>query len=48
MTQYKVNNAVVRIHGIPDEEKLKVITQAYLKKAIERKGKNEKNQKSIT
>lgn len=41
MTEFKIGNAVVRIHGNPDRDKLKEATVAYLKK-VERKKRNEK------
>lgn len=32
MTEYRVGNAVVRIHGEADQEKLKAATEKFLKK----------------
>lgn len=32
MTEYKIGNATVRIHGSVDREKLKAATERYLKK----------------
>lgn len=33
MTEYKINNATVRIHGTVDHDKLKAATERYLKRA---------------
>ena len=33
MTEYRFNNAIVRVHGTVDRENLKKNTTAYLKKA---------------
>ena len=41
MTEYKINNASVRIHGTVDRENLKRATAQYLKKVVRSK-KNEK------
>lgn len=41
MTEYKINNATVRIHGTVDSENLKKSTEKYLKKVVRSK-KNEK------
>lgn len=40
MTEYKINNATVRIHGTVDRENLKRATAQYLKKVVRSK-KNE-------
>lgn len=32
MTEYKIGNAVVRIHGEADQEKLKTATEKFMKK----------------
>ena len=47
MTQFKFDNARVRIHGTTDKEKLKASTLAFLKKA-ERNRKNEKKNNEST
>lgn len=40
MTEYKVGNATVRIHGSPDMENLKAATTKFLKQVeIQRKKK---------
>lgn len=41
MTEYKINNATVRIHGTYDPETVKTATEKYLKKVVRSK-KNEK------
>lgn len=48
MVEYKIGNAIVRIHGSVDREKLKAETERYLKKVeaqkkIHRRKANEKN-----
>ena len=35
--EYKYKNAVVRIHGQVDEERLKKATEEFLKKVIQKK-----------
>jgi hypothetical protein len=44
MTEYKINNATVRIHGNADPEKVRSATEKYLKKVVRSK-KNEKSHK---
>lgn len=44
MTEYRLNNAVVRVHGTVDSENLKKSTENYLKKVVRSK-KNEKEKK---
>lgn len=41
MKEYRLNNAVVRVHGTVDSENLKKSTEKYLKKVVRSK-KNEK------
>lgn len=41
MTEYKINNATVRIHGETDKEKIKAATERFLKQ-IEKKKKQSK------
>ena len=40
MTEYKINNCTVRIHGSPDLENVKQATAAYLKKVETIKRRN--------
>lgn len=40
MATYKIGNAIVRIHGEIDQEKLKESTTIFIKKVITRKEKN--------
>lgn len=40
MTEYKIDNATVRIHGNADPEKVRSATEKYLKKVVRSK-KNE-------
>ena len=47
MTEYKFNNAIVRIHGSCDHDNLKAATEAFIKKA-ERNRKNEKKNNAKT
>lgn len=42
MTEYKINNATVRIHGTPDMENIKKATERFVKKAMMAKRKGEK------
>lgn len=42
MTEYKIGNAVVRMHGECDREKLKEATTIFLKKAEAQRRKNKK------
>ena len=46
MTEYKIGNATVRIHGSADQEKIKAATTAFLKKADAAKRRKEKECKS--
>lgn len=34
MTEYKVGNAIVRIHGSVDQEAIKAATESFLKKVV--------------
>lgn len=43
MTEYKIGRAIVRIHGKPDQEKVKAATERFLKKVEEAKRKAKKN-----
>lgn len=43
MNQFKIGNAVVRIHGTANEEKVKAAAETFLKKAKRKAKKNEKN-----
>lgn len=42
MTEYKTKNAIIRIHGTANEEKVKAAAETFLKKAKRRAKKNEK------
>lgn len=42
MTEYKIGNAVVRIHGTADPETIKAATEKFLKKVEAAKRKKEK------
>lgn len=42
MTEFKFKNAVIRIHGQPDTEKLRAATERYLKKVVQAKKKKER------
>lgn len=42
MTEYKINNATVRIHGTPDMENIKKATERFVKKAMMAKRKEAK------
>ena len=37
MEVYKTANATVRIHGQPDQDKLRVATETFLKKVVRRR-----------
>lgn len=37
MTEYKIGNAIVRVHGEPDKEKLKAATAQYIKQVRKKK-----------
>ena len=37
MTEYKYQNAIVRIHGNPNQEKLEAASVNFMKKVIRRK-----------
>ena len=45
MKQYQVGCAIVRIHGEPDQDKLKGASEIFMKK-VERKRRNEKKSES--
>ena len=47
MEQYKIGNATVRIHGIPDRAKIEAATVTYLKAAQQQRKKARSNQKNI-
>lgn len=47
MTEYKIKNATVRIHGNADPEKVRSATEKYLKKVVRSK-KNEKEKKKAS
>lgn len=44
MTEYKIGNATVRIHGAADKEKIKVATELFLKKVE----KNKRRKANVT
>lgn len=39
MTEFKIGNATVRMHGTPDKEQLKASTEKFMKKVERRKKK---------
>ena len=41
MTEYRIENAIVRIHGEADKEKIKAATERFLKQ-IEKKNKEKR------
>lgn len=41
-TEYKIGSAIVRIHGQPDKEKIKEVTEIFLKQIQKRKKECEK------
>ena len=43
MTELKIGNAIVRIHGKADQENLKVATERFLKRVEAAKKKAKKN-----
>lgn len=45
MTEYKFNNAKVRVHGTPDPDNLKTATQRFLKEAEQQKRKKVTNER---
>lgn len=42
MTEYKIGNALVRIHGTADQNNVKAATERFIKRAIQQKKKKEK------
>ena len=45
MTEYRIGNAIVRIHGEPDQENLKAATEKFMKKVHKaRKQKRKENE----
>ena len=46
MTEYKIRNCTVRIHGTADREKVRSATETYLKKVV-RSRKNEKKKDKV-
>ena len=46
MTEYKINNATVRVHGACDTDNLRKATETYLKKVV-RSRKNEKKKSQV-
>jgi hypothetical protein len=43
MTEFKIGKAIVRIHGKPDQERIKAATTIFLKKVEAAKRKAKKN-----
>lgn len=39
MTEYRIGNAIVRVHGEPDRERLEAATEKLLKKVIQHRKK---------
>lgn len=46
MTEYRIGNATIRLHGTPDADKVKTATATFLKKA-EAKRKKEGMKKNV-
>lgn len=46
MTEYRIGNATVRLHGTPDADKVKTATTEFLKR-IEAKRKKEGMKKNV-
>lgn len=44
MEQYKIGNAVVRIHNEPNQEKIRAATESFLKQVLIQKKKGAKKQ----
>lgn len=42
MTEYKINNATVRIHGEADKENIKAATERFLKQIEKKKKEKQK------
>jgi hypothetical protein len=42
MTEYKIGNATVRIHGSMNQDTVRAATERFVKKAIQQKKKKEK------
>ena len=42
MEEYRINNAIVRIHNEPNQEKIKTATVAFLKKVQQKKRREQK------
>ena len=42
MQEFRIGQATVRIHGRPDEEKLRAATEKYLKKMVQAKKKEKR------
>lgn len=42
MEEYKINNAIIRIHNAPNQERIKTATVAFLKKVQQQKKKGKK------
>lgn len=42
MTEYKIGNAIVRIHGEANTEKIKAATERFLKQIEKKKKENKK------
>lgn len=38
MTEYRIGNAIVRMHGSPDQEKVKAAAERFLKDIEKQKG----------
>lgn len=42
MTEYKIGNAIVRMHGKPDQANLEAATARFLNKVVQQRRKQEK------
>jgi hypothetical protein len=44
MTEYKIGNATVRIHGTADQDRIRTATVDFLKKAEKQRRRKKKNE----
>lgn len=44
MTEYKIGNAIVRVHGTVDQDKIKAATVIFMKKVEKQRRSKKKNE----
>ena len=47
MTEYRIGNAIVRMHGTPDQEKVKAAAEQFLREVEKQKGGTDNGKKTV-